>query len=87
MADLKIKYPYVNSSHNPFRDRDQLKQYWKLVSTKNLKIAEFVLKWEHVHEKRIHRDKVWELLTEIKEKRNVSDKFLQGILEKYEYYD
>ena len=86
LADLKIKYPYVESSRDPFRDRDQYKQYWKLVSTKHLKVAEYVLKWEHVHEKRIHKDMAWELLTEIKEKGEVSDEFLEEIHKKYEHY-
>jgi hypothetical protein len=86
LAALKIKYPYVESLRNPFRDRDQYKQYWKLVSTKDLKVAEFVLKWEHEHEKRIHKDMAWELLTEIKEKGEVLDEFLEGVHKKYEYY-
>lgn len=87
LADLKIKYPYVESPRNPFRDRDQYKQYWKLVSTKNLKVAEFVLRWEHVHKKRIHKNMAWELLTEIKEKGEVSDEFLKRVHKKYECYD
>ena len=87
LENLKIKYPYVDSPRNPYRDRDQMKQYWKLVSTKNLKVAEFVLKWEHVHEKRIHKDMAWELLTEIIKNEYVSDNFFQYILEKYECYD
>lgn len=87
LENLKIKYPHVKSQFNPRRDRDQMKQYWKLVSTKNLKVAEFVLKWEQIHEKRIHKDMAWELLTEIKNNGDVSDKFLEDILKKYENYD
>jgi hypothetical protein len=87
LKNLKIKYPYVPSPHNPYRDRDQFKQYWPLVSTKNLKTAEFVLKWEHEHEKRIHKDMAWEILTEIKKNGDVSDEFLENIHKKFENYD
>jgi hypothetical protein len=84
LNDLKTKYPHAYSSFNQYRDRDPIKQYHKLVSTKDLKIAEFVLKWEHEHGKRIHKYMAWELLTEFKQNNSVSDEFLKRINQKYE---
>ena len=45
LNNLKKKYPYFDSKFNQHRDRNE-RQYSKLVSTKNLKVSEFVLKWE-----------------------------------------
>lgn len=86
LENLKKKYPFVKSPFNKFQDRDQFKQYWPLTSGKNMKIAEFVLKWECEHKKRIHTHMATELLTEWKEKGEVSDEYLEEIHKKYEYY-
>ena len=83
LEELKEKYPYGDSPFNKFRDRDP-RQYSKLVSTKDLKVAEFVLKWEHDHNKRIHKNMAWELLTKIKEEGTISDSFLQELVKKFE---
>ena len=45
---------------------------------------EFVLKWEYEHDKRIHKDMAWELLTELKQNNSISDEFSKMINEKYE---
>lgn len=58
---LKEKYPVVPSPFDRYRDRTKF-DYWKLVSIKNLKIAEFVLKWEHDHRQRISRKWAYELI-------------------------
>ena len=83
LEDLKNKYPHGNKPFNRYRDREEL-QYHKLVSTKDLKVAEFVLKWECEYDKRIHKDMAWELLTELKQNNSVSDEFLKRVNEKYE---
>lgn len=83
LEQLKEKYPYVDSPFKKYRDRDLI-QYSKLVSTKDLRIAEFVLKWEHEHGKRIHKNLAWELLTKIKEDESISDSFLQEVEKKFE---
>ena len=83
LEQLKEKYPYGDSPFNKYRDRDP-RQYSKLVSTRDLKIAEFVLKWEHEHGKRIHKNMAWEILTEIKEKNFVSDEIFKKLERKYE---
>jgi hypothetical protein len=86
VADLKRKYPYVESQRIPSRDRVQ-SQYWRLISGEDMKVTEFVLKWEYVHEKRIHKNMAWELLTEMNKKRKVSDEWLEKVYGKYENYD
>lgn len=58
---LKEKYPVIPSPFDRYRDRSKF-DYWKLVSIKNLKIAEFVLKWEHEHRQRISKKWANELL-------------------------
>ena len=83
LEELKEKYPYGDSPFKKFRDRDP-RQYSKLVSTKDLNVAEFVLKWEHDHNKRIHKNMAWELLTKIKEESTISDSFLQELEKKFE---
>ena len=83
LDQLKEKYPHSDVPFNRFRDRDQM-QYSKLVSTKDLKVAEFVLKWEHENKKRIHKNMAWELLTRIKEEKEISDEFLNDLLEKFQ---
>ena len=83
LQELKEKYPYSDSPFNKFRDRDP-RQYSKLVSTKDLNVAEFVLRWEHVHGKRIHKNMAWELLTKIKEEDTISNSFLQELEKKFE---
>ncbi len=85
LENLKKKYPFVKSPWNESRDRDQVKQYWPLTRA-DTNHCEFVLKWEHDHEKRIHKDMAWELLTEIKKNGKVSDEYLEEIHKKYEYY-
>lgn len=82
LEELKEKFPYSDVPFNRFRDRDPI-QYSKLVSTKDLKVAEFVLKWEHVHGKRIHKNMAWELLTQIKENGSISDSMLLELEKKY----
>lgn len=82
LEQLKEKYPYGDTPFNKYQDRD-LRQYSKLVSTKDLKVAEFVLKWEHEHGKRVHKNLAWELLTKIKEE-TISDSFLQELEKKFE---
>ena len=85
LENLKKKYPFVKTPFNKFRDRDQFKQYWPLTGTKNFKITEFVLKWESVHGKRIHKDMAQEILTD-KKKMEISDEYLEKIYKKYEHY-
>ncbi len=58
---LKEKHPVAPSSFDRYRDRTKF-DYWKLVSIKNLKIAEFVLKWEHNHRQRISKKWAYELI-------------------------
>ncbi len=58
---LKEKYPVVPSPFDRYRDRTKF-DYWKLVSIKNLRVAEFVLKWEHDHRQRISRKWAYELI-------------------------
>ena len=58
---LKEKHPVVPSPFDRYRDRTQF-DYWKLVSIKNLKIAAFVLKWEHDHRQRISKKWAYELI-------------------------
>jgi hypothetical protein len=82
LEKLKEKYPYSDVPFNRYRDRDP-RQYSKLVSTKELNVAEFVLKWEHGHKKRIHKNMAWELLTERKNNEKISDEFLKNINLKY----
>jgi len=60
---LKSKYPYYDSKFDKFRDRTDI-QYHLLVSTKNLKVAEFVLRWEHNHKQRIAKKTASEILTD-----------------------
>ena len=86
LENLKKKYPFVKSPFNPVRDRDKLKQFWSLVSTKEMNVAEFVLKWECEHKKRIHKHMAWKLLTERKDKGKISDEFLSKIHEEFEEY-
>ena len=83
LDQLKEKYPYSDAPFNRYRDRDQ-RQYSKLVSTKDLKVAELVLKWEHEHKHRIHKNMAWELLTEQKNKGEISDEFLKIIEKKFQ---
>ena len=83
LEQLKEKYPYSDVPFNRFRDRDP-RQYSKLVSTKDLKVAEFVLKWEHEHKKRIHKNMAWELLTAMKENKIISEEFLEVIDKKFQ---
>ena len=82
LEDLKKKYPHGDKPFNRYRDRDPY-QYHKLVSTKDLKVAEFVLKWECDNDKRIHKNMAWELLTERKQNNSISDEFLKMMNEKY----
>ena len=83
LRELKKKYPYFDSQFNRVRDRDE-RQYSKLVSTIDLKVAEFVLKWEHEHKKRIRKDMTWELLTERKDDGWISVELLEKMNKKYE---
>lgn len=79
LDELKEKYPHPTGKWG-YNDRDE-RQYSKLVSTKELNVAEFVLKWEFVHQHRIHKNMAWELLTERKENGSISDEFLKQIEE------
>ena len=83
LEELKQKYPYKDSPFNKYRDRDPIFQYHKLVSTKNLRIAEFVLKHEHESGQRIHKDMAQKLLTELKRNGDVSDEFLQNLVKEF----
>jgi len=82
LEQLKEKYPYFDVPFNRYRDRDP-RQYSRLVSTKDLRVAEFVLKWEFEHKHRIHKNMAWELLTERKKNGEISDEFLKIIEEKF----
>ncbi len=82
LEELKKKYPHSGSKW-AYGDRDQI-QYSKLVSTKELNVAEFVLKWEYDHQHRIHKNIAWELLTERKGNGIISDEFLKSIKLKFE---
>jgi hypothetical protein len=79
---LKEKYPYSDAPFQKYKDRDE-RQYSKLVSTKELNVAEFILKWEHDHGHRIHKNMAWELLTERKNNGSISDEFLKIIKLKF----
>jgi len=59
---LKEKYPYTPTEFNPKTDRT-LFQYNKLVSTKNLKVAEYVLKWEYQNKKRISKQMASQIIS------------------------
>ena len=83
LEELKQQYPYKDSPFNKYRDRDPIFQYHKLVSTKNLRIAEFVLKHEHESGQRIHKDMAQKLLTELKRNGDVSDEFLQNLVKEF----
>ena len=81
LRKLKIKYPHPNGAWG-YKDRDE-RQYSKLVSTIELHVAEFVLKWEYEHQHRIHKDLAWELLTERIDNGKISDEFLEKMSQKY----
>jgi hypothetical protein len=83
LKKLKEKYPYSDAPFQKYKDRDE-RQYSKLVSTKELNVAEFILKWEHEHGHRIHKNMAWELLTERKNKGSISDEFLKIIEKKFQ---
>lgn len=83
LDELKKKYPYSDVPFNKVRDREQI-QYRLLVTPKNLLVAEFVLKWEFEHQQRIHKKMAWKLLTELKEKNQVSVEFLDQLLVEFE---
>ena len=83
LRELKEKYPYHSSEYKRYEDRDPL-QYHKLVSTKNLIIAEFVLKWEHLKKKRIHKNMAWKILTELQNTDEITDEFLNSLLEEFD---
>jgi hypothetical protein len=83
LNQLKEKYPFHQSDYNKYRDRTPF-QYHKLVSTKNLVIAEFVLKWEHVKKKRIHKNMAWKIFTQLQTNDEITNEFLTSLLDEFE---
>jgi hypothetical protein len=63
LEKLKERYPYYKTKFNSRTDRS-LEQYSKLVSTQNLKIAEYVLKWEHDNKQKISKNLAREILSD-----------------------
>ena len=82
LKKLKEKYPHPSGIWE-YNDRNE-RQYGKLVSTKELNIAEFVLKWKYEHQHRIHKYMPWELLTERLENIKTSNEFLSKVEIKFE---
>ena len=82
LEKLLEKYPYTNSKFDKINDRDQI-QYRLLVSTKNLLVAEFVLKWECENKKRIPKKLAWEILTKVKNNESINLEFLNQLKQKY----
>ena len=82
LRELKKEYPHSDNKWS-YGDRDE-RQYSKLVSTRELNVAEFVLKWEHEHKKRIPDKMARELLTERKDTGWISIEFMEKMKQKYE---
>ena len=82
LKKLKKKYPHPSGRWG-YADRNE-RQYGQLVSTKELNVAEFVLKWEFEHQHRIPDMLARRLLTERIYFEKISNGFLDKMSNEYD---